>query len=90
MAPAYAIIFMAALFEKNLESLVKNLGCDGGRNIHDISMICYHREHNLKKSVCEKTNFTKFNPTIEIACDDYSRKRVCSCKSCVRRKGNIS
>ena len=29
-APPYAIIFMAALEEEILESLIKNLGCGGG------------------------------------------------------------
>ena len=29
-APPYAIIFMAALEEEILESLIKNLGCRGG------------------------------------------------------------
>ena len=69
-----------------MESLVKNHGCDGGRNIHDIFMICYHRKHEIKKFICEKRNFNKIHPTIEIACDDYSRKRVYRCKSCVKKK----
>ena len=70
-APPYVIIFMAALEEEILESLVKKPWL-WWRYIDDIFVIWHHRENELKQFI-DKLN--KFHPTIKITCD-YSRERV--------------
>ena len=70
-APPYAIIFMAALEEEILESLIKKPSL-GWRYINDIFMIWHHEENELKQFI-DKLN--KFHPTIKFTCD-YSRERV--------------
>ena len=70
-APPYAIIFMAALEEEILESLIKKPWL-WWRYIDDIFMIWHHGENELKQFI-DKLN--KFHPTIKFTCD-YSRERV--------------
>ena len=70
-APPYAIIFMTALEEEILESLIKKLWL-WWRYIDNIFMIWHHRESELKQFI-DKLN--KFHPTIKLTCD-YSLERV--------------
>ena len=68
---SYAIIFMVALEEEILESLIKKLWL-WWRYIDDIFMIWHHGK-NEPKQFTEKLN--KFYPTINFT-RDYSRERV--------------
>ena len=66
--PPNAIIFIAALEEEILESLIKK----PWRYIDDPFMIWHQGENELKQFI-DKLN--KFHPTIKFTCD-YSRERV--------------
>ena len=70
-APPYAIIYMAALEEDFLETLIKMLWL-WRRYINDIFMIWQHGEDELKIFL-EKLN--NFRPSIKFTCE-YSREKV--------------
>ena len=67
----YAIIFMAALEEEILESLIKKPWL-WWRYIDDIFMIWHHGENELKQFIGK---LNKFHSTIKFTCD-YSRERL--------------
>ena len=70
-ASPYALIFMAALEEEILESLIKKTWLQW-RYKDDIFMIWHHGENELKQFI-DKLN--KFHPTKKFTCH-YSRERV--------------
>ena len=70
-AAPYAFIFMAALEEEILESLIKKPWL-WWRYIDYIFMIWHHGENELKQYI-DKLN--KFHPNIKFSCD-YSRETV--------------
>ena len=70
-APPYAIIYMAALEEDFLETLIKKPWL-WWRYIDDIFMIWQHGEDELK-TFLEKLN--NFHPSIKFTCE-YSREKV--------------